>query len=239
MDMTALPSLLASLFTLTVLEVVLGVDNLIFISILSNRLPLHQQKSARRLGLLLALGTRLVLLASAVWIMGLIKPLFSLFDMGFSARDIFMILGGLFLLYKATLEIHAEFEAIEPSGIKKKPSSYFTTVVQIALFDIIFSLDSVLTAVGMTQNFTIMAIAIVIAMIIMIIGSEPLSSFINRHPTIRMLALSFLLLIGVVLIADGLEFHVPRGYLYFAICFSLFVEIMNSLLLKKRQKHKK
>lgn len=227
----------ASLFTLTLLEVVLGVDNLVFISIATSRLAPEKQKAARRFGLLLALGTRLLLLAGAIWMVRLQKPLFTLFNLDFSVRDIFMIVGGLFLLYKATVEIHAEFAIFEDKHDHKvkRFANFWAIVTQIAILDIIFSLDSVLTAVGMTQNFTIMAIAITIAIFVMIIGSEPMSGFINRHPTIRMLALSFLLLIGVVLIADGLHFHVPRGYLYFAISFSLFVEIMNSILAKKRK----
>lgn len=230
----------ASLFTLSLLEIVLGVDNLVFISIATSRLAPEKQKAARRFGLLLALGTRLLLLATAIWMVGLNKPLFILFNMPFSVRDVFMIVGGLFLLYKATVEIHAEFALLElQSHTVKRFANFWAIVTQIAILDIIFSLDSVLTAVGMTQNFLIMAIAITIAIFVMILGSEPLSGFINRHPTIRMLALSFLLLIGVVLIADGLNFHIPRGYLYFAICFSLFVEVMNSFLAKRRSQHKK
>lgn len=237
MDLAVVWEITASLFTLTLLEVILGVDNLVFISIASSRLPLEKQKSARRFGLLLALGTRLILLASVIWIIGLTKPWFSLFGIAFSVRDFFMIGGGLFLLYKATTEMHKEFDEISTPPHLKKFASYFSVVTQIAIFDIIFSLDSVLTAVGMTQKFYIMAIAITIAILVMMMGSEPISRFISRHPTIRMLALSFLLLIGVVLVADGFNFHVPRGYLYFAIFFSLFVEIMNSLLIKRRDRN--
>lgn len=229
----------ASLFTLTLLEVVLGVDNLVFISIATSRLAPEKQKSARRFGLLLALVTRLLLLGTAIWMVGLHKPLFTLFNMPFSVRDIFLIVGGLFLLYKATVEIHAEFALLDTSSHAiKRFANFWAIVTQIAILDIIFSLDSVLTAVGMTQNFVIMGIAISIAIFAMILGSEPLCGFINRHPTVRMLALNFLLLIGVVLIADGLHFHIPRAYLYFAITFSLFVEVMNTLLAKKRKKHK-
>ena len=236
MDFAALSSGFISLFTLTFLEIILGVDNLIFISIASSRLPVHRQKLARRIGLLLALGTRLLLLASVIWIVGLTQPWFSLFGFAFSGRDIFMIGGGLFLLYKGTLEIHTEFEAHGKSPTVRKFASFASVVTQIAIFDIIFSLDSILTAVGLTQNFMIMAIAITIAVIVMMIGSEPLARFVDAFPTVRMLALSFLLLIGTVLIADGFSFHVPRSYIYFAVCFSIFVEILNSSLARKKRR---
>ncbi len=239
MDFATISNWLISLLTLTFLEIILGVDNLIFISIASSRLPQHKQKLARRIGLLLALGTRLLLLASIIWIIGLTKPWFSVLGYHFSGRDIFLIAGGVFLLYKATKEIHAEFESHDTPIHLRKFASFFAIVTQIAVFDIIFSLDSVLTAIGMTQNFTIMAIAITIAIIVMMIGSEPLSRFVNNHPTIRMLALSFLLMIGMVLIADGFSFHVPRGYIYFAVSFSVFVEILNSALVKKKSRSNK
>lgn len=234
MELSTLSDWLFSLLTLTFLEIVLGVDNLVFISIASRRLPPHQQKSARRIGLLFALGTRLLLLASVLWVIGLTKPWFTLGGLGISGRDIFLILGGAFLLYKATQEIHTEIEVKEEATIHlRKYASFFVVVTQIAIFDIIFSLDSILTALGMTQRFVVMAIAITIAVVMMMIGSEPLSRFVNRHPTIRILALSFLLLIGTVLIADGFHFHVPRGYIYFAVCFSVLVEFLNSLHRKK------
>lgn len=234
MDVALISNTLISLLTLTCLEIVLGVDNLIFISIASSRLPKHQQKLARRLGLFFALITRLLLLASVVWIVGLTKPWFQVTDFAFSGRDVFMVLGGVFLLYKGTIEIHAEFEEHGQPAHMRKSSKFMFVVTQIAIFDIVFSLDSILTAVGLTQNFIIMAIAIVIAVIVMMIGSEPLSRFVNAYPTVRLLALSFLLLIGTVLIADGFEFHVPRGYIYFAVCFSVFVEILNSRLKQKK-----
>lgn len=237
-DVTLVSSTLISLLTLTCLEIILGVDNLIFISIASSRLPRHQQKLARRLGLFFALITRLLLLASVVWIVGLTKPWFHVTDFAFSGRDVFMILGGVFLLYKGTVEIHAEFEEYDKPVHMRKSAKFMLVVTQIAIFDIVFSLDSILTAVGLTQNFVIMAIAIVIAVIIMMLGSEPLSRFVNAYPTVRILALSFLLLIGTVLIADGFEFHVPRGYVYFAVCFSVFVEILNSILKQKNKKNK-
>lgn len=229
---------LISLFTLTVLEIILGVDNLVFISILSGRLPAHQQKMARRLGLILALITRLILLAIAVWLVGLTKPLFQIFNMQFSVRDLFLLGGGIFLLFKATQEIHAELEYATNESSTKKFSNLITVIIQIGLFDIIFSFDSVLTAIGLTQVFWVMAIAIFIAIVIMIIASEMVSSFINKHPTLKMLALSFLLLIGMMLVADGMHYHIPRGYVYFAVCFSLMVEVLNITLRQRRQKRK-
>ena len=227
--------ILFSLVTLTILEIVLGVDNLVFISILSSRLPLEKQKIARRLGLILALITRLILLAFALQIMGLVKPLFTIYNFSFSARDIFLLGGGIFLLVKATQEIHTELEFKTPKEkSQKKYANFYMVIFQIGLFDIIFSLDSILTAIGLTQNFKIMAIAIFIAILTMIFASEPLSRFINNHPSIKMLALSFLLLIGTALIADGFHFDIPRGYIYFSVSFSIFVETLNLILAKKR-----
>lgn len=239
MDITSISGVIASLITLTFLEIILGVDNLIFISISSNRLPLHKQKKARRFGLLLALVTRLLLLAGVVWITTLTKPWFSIFQQSISARDLLLIGGGLFLLFKATLEIHTEFEDSSEQSASNQYRSLIWVVIQIAVLDIVFSFDSVLTAIGLTQQYWIMATAIVIAIILMVIASEPLSHFVNRHPTIKMLALSFLLLIGIVLIADGLQFHIPRGYIYFAICFSVVTEILNNTLARKKRNRKK
>lgn len=238
MEMT---DLIVSLITLTILEVVLGIDNLVFLSIISQKLPPHKQKKARQIGLTLAWVMRLVLLASAIWITKLSKPILFLFDFAFSGRDIFLIVGGLFLLYKATQEIHVELENKELSELKttNKTASFGYVVTQIAILDIIFSLDSVLTAIGLTQQFWLMATAISIAIIAMVFASEPLSRFIHRNPTIRMLALSFLILIGTVLIADGLHFHIPRGYLYFAMGFSFFTESLNIVRRKRRRKIKK
>lgn len=227
-------NVLISLLTLTVLEIILGVDNLVFISIISSRLPQDQQKSGRRVGLLFAWVTRLLLLAMAVWLIHLTTPLFTLFSTAFSFRDLFFLLGGLFLLIKATQEIHLELESIEENQSTRQYSRFGHVIMQIALLDIIFSLDSVITAVGLTSHFWVMAIAISIAILLMIFASEPLSRFIMEHPTIKMLALSFLILIGMVLIAEGLHFHIPRGYLYFAVCFSLLVEALN---LYRRKKH--
>ncbi len=238
MDLAFITHVLFSLLALSVLEIVLGIDNLVFIAILSNRLPKHQQQLARRLGLLFALATRLLLLGSVLWLVGLTKPLFSLLGQEVSGRDIFLIVGGLFLLFKGTREIHNEFEESSEISFKKVAASFLGIVMQIAVMDIIFSLDSILTAIGMTQSFWVMAAAIFIAIICMIIASDPLSEFINTHPSVKMLALSFLLLIGMVLVADGMGFAIPKGYIYFAISFSIFVEILNNLLVKRRQRKK-
>lgn len=227
-----------SLITLTILEIVLGIDNLVFLAIISQKLPRHLQKRARQIGLTLAWVTRLILLASAVWITQLTKPLFTIMGMGFSGRDLFLFLGGVFLLAKSTQEIHLEIEPEDQSPmLKAKYSQFGIVVVQIALLDVIFSLDSVLTAIGLTQRFWLMAVAITIAIIIMIFASEPLSRFVERHPTIKMLALSFLMLIGMVLVADSFEFHIPRGYIYFAMGFSLFIEALNMVKRKRMKKN--
>ncbi len=235
MDLSHLSGIFISLLTLTVLEIVLGIDNLVFISIASSRLPQHQQKLARRIGLLLALGTRLLLLASVVWIIGLVEPLFTIFNQPISGRDLLLIGGGLFLIFKGTVEIHSEIESHGAPGSIGKFASFTAVVIQIAILDIVFSLDSIMTAVGLTQHYWVMALAIFIAMILMIVASEPLSRIIHKYPTIKMLALSFLLLIGMVLIADGFEFHIPRGYIYFAVCYSIVVEILNQIISRRRQ----
>lgn len=224
-----------SFATLTILEVILGIDNLVFLAIITQRLPKHQQSMARRFGLTLAWVTRLLLLASALWLSRLTTPIFTIMELGVSWRDLFLIGGGLFLLVKATQEIHSEIEPLpETKIIPVKSKMIFWVVVQIALLDIIFSLDSVLTAIGLTDHFWVMAAAITIAIIAMIFASEPLSHFIEKHPTFKMLALSFLILIGMVLIADGFHHHVPRGYIYFAMGFSLFVELLNIIMRKRR-----
>lgn len=236
MDFSSITNVIISLLTLTFLEIVLGVDNLVFISIASSRLPAHQQKMARRLGLIFALVTRLILLASVVWLAKLKNPLFTVFSQSFSIRDLLLIAGGLFLLVKATQEIHHEMEVVQKE--KKTKAAKFATplsvITQIGVLDIIFSLDSVFTAVGLTNQYWIMATAIFIAILTMIFLSEPLSKIVREHPTIKMLALSFLLLIAVVLIADGFQFHIPREYIYFAICFSIFVEVLNTLVRRKK-----
>lgn len=230
-----------SLIALIILEIVLGIDNLVILSILTEKLPQEKRKKARKWGLTFAWMTRLMLLASAVYMVKLVAPLITLGSFTFSARDIFLILGGAFLIWKSTDEIHQDVmnePAITPISKKMYSSSTFRAVViQVALLDVIFSLDSVLTAVGLTSQFWVMATAITFAILIMIYASEPVSEFINKHPTIKMLALSYLILIGTVLIADGFSFHVPRGYLYFAMGFSLGVESLN-LVKSSRNKRK-
>ena len=234
------PQIWLSLVTLTALEIVLGIDNIVFLAILTNRLPLHQRPQGRRIGLALALGTRLLLLATLAWIVKLTAPLFTLFDQGFSWRDLILIGGGLFLLVKAVLEIHETVEGEHgdsPANGKVGPKIYpafAAIVVQIAIIDIIFSLDSVITAVGMADKLWVMVVAVVVAMLIMLAASAPLSDFVSAHPTIKMLALSFLLLIGVFLIADGFGFKIPKGYLYFALGFSVLVEAMNHWMRRKK-----
>jgi predicted tellurium resistance membrane protein TerC len=228
-------NLWASLITLTALEIILGIDNIIFISILCNKLPESQRDRARRFGLMLALITRLLLLATLSWLAGLTKPLFFLLGRGVSWRDIVLIGGGLFLLAKGTTEIHETMEGAAGTSIPLQTTRYGMMMIcfQIMVLDIVFSLDSVITAVGMTNQLGVMATAIIIAVIVMLFASGPLSHFINKHITLKMLALSFLILIGVVLIADGLGFHVPRGYIYFAFGFSIGVEILNIITHKK------
>lgn len=214
--------------TLTVLEIVLGIDNIIFISILAGKLPKEQQARARFLGLALAMGLRVLLLLSISWMARLTDPLFEVFSHGVSGRDLILITGGLFLVWKSTHEIHNKLEGEgETHQSGKVAISFNAVLVQIALLDIVFSLDSVITAVGMVNNISIMIAAVVIAVIFMMFFSGPISGFVERHPTVKMLALSFLLLIGVTLIADGCGQHVPKGYIYFAMGFSVFVEILN------------
>lgn len=235
----ASPEAWAALLTLTVMEVVLGIDNIIFISILADRLPAHQQAAARKAGLLAAMGTRLLLLFSLSWLMTLTAPLFELFEHGFSGRDLILIAGGLFLLGKATLEIHDKLEeAGEPTGVNvNKPTATFAAVVvQIGLLDLVFSLDSVITAIGMAEDIMVMVIAIIIAVIFMMVMVGPLHRFIQQHPTVKMLALSFLLLIGVALVGEGMGFHIPKGYIYFAMAFSAIVEMLNLRLRVKRRR---
>ena len=217
----------ASLLTLTALEVVLGIDNVIFLSIVSQKLPPEQARTARRLGLILALVGRIVLLFSLTWIIGLVEPVFAAFGQEISWRDIVLLIGGLFLIGKGTMEIHHTMEGDEHAPTAGKGSAFVTVIVQILLLDIVFSLDSVLTAVGMANDLPIMIAAVVIAMIVMLVAAEPLSAFVNKHPTVKMLALAFLLLVGMALVADGLHVHIPRGYLYFAIAFSVSVEALN------------
>jgi predicted tellurium resistance membrane protein TerC len=230
------PQVWASLLTLTALEIVLGIDNLVFLSILAGRLPPERQNRARQIGLALALITRLALLGSIAWIVGLTQPVFELFGRGFSWRDGILIGGGLFLLYKGTREIHIRLEGDAPHEARSRvaAASFGGVLIQIAVLDIVFSLDSVITAVGMANEFWVMATAVVIAVLIMLAASGPVSAFVNRHPTVKMLALSFLLLIGMTLVADGVGFHVPKGYIYAAIGFSVAVEALNQLAARRR-----
>ncbi|MBR9972953.1 TerC family protein [Magnetospirillum sulfuroxidans] len=233
------PQLWISLLTLAALEIVLGIDNLVFLTILADRLPEPQRPAARKLGLGFALITRLALLASLSWIVGLVDPVFTIWEHAVSWRDIILIGGGLFLLTKATHEIHGSLEGEEEgeggSAGKVVAAGFVATIVQIGILDIIFSLDSVITAVGMVDQLEVMAAAVIIAVIVMLIAAGPLSSFVSAHPTVKMLALSFLLLVGMALIADGLGFHIPKGYLYFAMGFSVLVEALNLLARRKRK----
>ena len=234
------PSAWMALATLTLLEIVLGIDNIIFISILVGKLPPEQRQRARVLGLGGAMFTRILLLLSLAWVMRLTHPLFSLFDEAVSGRDIILIVGGLFLLAKSTHEIHGSLEGSESgdesaSG-KVVHHSFMATLVQIAILDIIFSLDSVITAVGMASHVPVMILAIVIAVGVMMFAAKAIGDFVDNHPTIKMLALSFLILVGVALIAEGFDLHIPKGYIYFAMAFSLAVEMLNIRLRKSSQK---
>ena len=222
------PEIWASLVTLMALEIVLGIDNLLFISILAGRLPAHQQPKARKVGLALALITRLMLLATLAWIVGLTAPFVTIGKFGLSWRDVILIAGGLFLLWKATVEIHAEVEGEEEDKRPAKAGTTFLAIVtQIAIIDIVFSLDSVITAVGMADQLA--------AVLVMLAASDPLAHFIEAHPTVKMLALSFLLLIGLVLIADGMHYHIPKGYVYVALGFSVMVEALNTWVRRRRR----
>jgi len=236
-DWIADPEIWASLVTLIALEIVLGIDNLVFISILSGRLPLEQQKRARRLGLALALVTRLMLLAAIAWIVTLTEPFVHVAGFALSWRDVILVVGGVFLLYKGTHEIHNEVEGAEDGGLPRNRGATLATIVaQIAVIDIVFSLDSVITAVGMADHLWVMVVAVIAAVAVMLAASEPLSKFVEERPTVKMLALSFLLLIGVVLVADGLHFHIPKGYVYFALAFSVTVEFMNQWVRRRAKR---
>jgi len=213
--------------TLTALEIVLGVDNIIFISILSSRLPKEEQPRARFIGLALALFGRVGLLLSLAWIMRLTAPIFTLLNVAISGRDIILIGGGLFLLAKSTHEIHNKLEGEEDHARTGKAVTFGSVLLQIFLLDLVFSLDSVITAVGMVEDIPVMIAAIFVAVLFMMFSAEAVSTFIENHPTVKMLALSFLLMVGVALIGEGLDFHLPRGYIYFAMAFSVFVEMLN------------
>lgn len=226
--------LIVAFLTLSVLEIVLGIDNVIFISILAGKLPKDQQAKARFVGLALAMITRLLLLLSIAWMAKLTEPLFHLLNHPFSGRDLILVIGGIFLVWKSTHEIHNKLEGAEESHDTGKVKAAFSSIIiQIILLDIVFSLDSVITAVGMVSNIPVMMAVVVVAVIFMMFFAGPISGFVERHPTIKMLALSFLLLIGVTLIADGFGQHVSKGYIYFAMGFSVFVEILNIRLHKK------
>jgi predicted tellurium resistance membrane protein TerC len=229
------PEAWIALGTLTALEIVLGIDNIIFISILVGRLPAQKRNLARNIGLVLAMGTRLALLFSIVWIATLTQPWFSILGQDISGRDIILIAGGLFLLAKATHEIHNSLEGIEEDKPALKTTKMGAVLFQIAVLDIVFSLDSVITAVGLAQHISIMAIAIILAVLVMLFAAKPIANFVDRHPTIKILALSFLILVGVTLIIEGFDVHVPKGYIYFAMAFSVAVEMIN-LRLPKKQK---
>jgi predicted tellurium resistance membrane protein TerC len=227
------PQAWVALATLTVLEIVLGIDNIIFISILVGRLPPERRQSARLIGLSLAMLTRIALLLSLTWIMGLTRPLFSVAGWAVSGRDLVLVGGGLFLLVKATLEIHTAMEGAEESSEHRTLANFHAVLVQIAILDIVFSLDSVITAVGLVQLLPVMIIAIVLAVLVMMLAAKSIGDFIDAHPTIKMLALSFLVLVGVALIGEGFGMHIPRGYLYFAMAFSFAVEMLNIRLRRK------
>lgn len=235
MEFLADPQIWIAFATLTVLELVLGIDNVIFISILAGKLPTEQQARARFIGLTMALVMRVLLLLSLSWIIGLTAPLFTVLGQSVSGRDLVLLIGGLFLIAKSTHEIHGSLEGEEGHAAKKVYSSFASVIVQITLLDIVFSLDSVITAVGMVNNLYIMIAAVVISIIAMMLFAGPIGSFVQRHPTIKMLALSFLLLIGVTLIAEGLHQHIPKGYIYFAMAFSVLVEVLNMRLRKKSE----
>src|ERR1043166_7686468 len=224
-----------SLATLTALEIVLGIDNIIFLSIASNQLAPERRPKARRIGLSLALLMRIALLSSIVWIIGLSAPVIALWGMAFSWRDLIFMAGGLFLLTKGTREIHGMVEG-EDENPHPVRASFFAVIVQIAMFDLVFSIDSVVTAVGVAEHLSIMIAAVVLAMFVMLAASAPVANFVARNPTVKMLALSFLLLIGMALLADGMDFHIPRAYLYFAVAFSGIVEALNQWVAQRKKK---
>ncbi len=227
MEWITRPDAWIALATLTVLEIVLGIDNLVFVSILADRVEPGLRARARQTGLFLAMFTRIALLASIVWIMRLTEPLFAVFGHEISGRDIILLTGGVFLLFKSTREIHHKLEGEEDEGGERRASSFGSVVAQIAVLDIVFSLDSVITAVGIADQLSVMVIAVVIAVGVMMLSATSVSRFVNGHPTVKMLALSFLLLIGMTLIAEGMHQEIPKGYLYFAMGFSVFVEALN------------
>ena len=233
MDWLLQPEAWVALLTLTALEIVLGIDNIIFLSILVGRLPPERRQSARVLGLGLAMGSRIALLLSLTWLMSLTAPIVAVLGHEVSWRDVILIGGGAVLLAKATLEIHNRLEGEEEGPKAVQAASFGAVLVQIALIDIVFSLDSVITAVGLVQQVSIMVLAIVVAVLVMMVAAKPISDFIDTHPTVKMLALSFLIVVGVALIGEGFEFHIPRGYIYFAMAFSVVVEMLNIQVRKR------
>ncbi|HVT26315.1 MAG TPA: TerC family protein [Rhizomicrobium sp.] len=226
-----------SLLTLTVLEIVLGIDNIVFLSIASSQLPKNRRPEARRIGLALALIMRIALLSSIAFIIHLSEPIVTVFGRAFSWRDLVFFAGGIFLLTKGTREIHHLVDG-DGDEMQARGATFFSVIVQIAIFDLVFSMDSVITAVGMAEHLPVMIAAVVIAIFIMLLASEPVSEFVHRYPTVKMLALSFLLLIGMTLVADALQFHIPRGYLYFAVGFSILVEFLNQTAIRRSTKKK-
>jgi predicted tellurium resistance membrane protein TerC len=240
MELLASPEAWVALLTLTALEIVLGIDNVIFLSVIVSRIPPVQAKRARQIGLALALVFRLLLLSILVWLIGLTQDVIIVRNVGFSWRDIILIAGGMFLIGKATHEIHGEVEAREADhDTAPQPGAFFWVIVQIIIIDMVFSLDSIITAIGMAEDLEIMVAAVVIACIIMYVSSGPVSKFVAEYPTTKMLALAFLVLIGVALVADGFKFHIPRGYIYFAILFAAAVEFVNVLAKRNRRKKRR
>jgi len=233
MDWLSDPQIWTALLTLTALEIVLGIDNIVFISILTNKLPANQQEKGRLVGLGAAMIMRVILLFFASWIVGLTDDLFELFDHGFSGKDLIMLVGGLFLIAKATMELHERLEGTEHHEEVKAAVSFGSVIFQIMLLDIVFSIDSVITAVGMTEHLPVMIAAVVISIGVMIVSANSIAGFVEEHPTVKVLALSFLIMIGFTLIAEGFEVHIPKGYIYFAMAFSVMVEVINLQIRKK------
>ena len=235
MELLLDPQAWIAFVTLAALEIVLGIDNIIFITILANRLPESQRASARRFGLMLAMVTRILLLLSLAWVMRLTEPLFALMEHSVSGRDLILFFGGLFLIAKSTMEVHSSLEGPEEHTVgSAKKIGYMGVIVQIGLLDIIFSLDSVITAVGLVDQVPVMIAAIIVAVMVMMVAAGPIGDFVERHPTIKILALSFLILIGTALVGEGLHFHIPKGYIYFAMAFSLIVEMLNIRMRRKQ-----
>ena len=232
MDWISDPQILIAFLTLVALELVLGVDNVIFISILAGKLPLEQQPKARRTGIALAVISRILLLLSLSWIIGLTEPIFSIRNFHISGRDLILLIGGLFLMGKATMEIHQKLEGVEGHSSTKVKATFWSVILQVLILDVVFSLDSVITAVGMVDEVAVMIAAVIVAAGGMILSADALSNFVERHPTVKMLALSFLLMIGFTLIVESLHQHIPKGYIYFAMGFSVFVEMLNLRLRK-------